>query len=323
MTTLVAVDIGGTHARFALATVGPDGISHAASVTLATGDHDGLPQAMAAFAATIGQPLPRRAAIAIAAPLGGDVVRMTNNRWTFAPATLAGDLGVDQLTLVNDFAAIAHAVTAAGPDDFAHVAGPDIPLPPQGAISLVGPGTGLGVACVHRQQGRVLVQATEGGHIGFAPSNPFEDALLARLRALHGRVSAERVCAGPGIAAIYAEVCAHAKAPTTHSTVRAIWDAALAETDPLAIAARQHFCAMLGAVAGDVALAHGAGAVVLAGGLGARLSPFLANSGFATAFCAKGRYIDLMAALPVRRITLPEPGLFGAAAAFFQQYGDQ
>ena len=101
---------------------------------------------------------------------------------------------------------------------------------------------------------------------------------------------------------------------------KTLWTRALAEDDPLLRGALDRFCRSLGSVAGDLALAHGPGSVVIAGGLGLRLAEFLPTSGFAERFCAKGRYEPLMATIPVRIITHPEPGLFGAAAAFAREH---
>ena len=157
----------------------------------------------------------------------------------------------------------------------------------------------------------------------FAPVDAVDDAILAALRSDHRRVSTERINSGPGIVPIYRTLCAlEGRAPQLEGD-RAIWGAALAGEDAMARAALQRFCMTLGSLAGDVALVHGASAVVLAGGLGARLGPLLAGSAFAERFRFKGRYDRLMADLPVRLITHPEPGLLGAVAAFRQKHGDK
>lgn len=318
---LVAVDIGGTHARFAIATVDNGAITLGEPVTLKTSEHVSLQTAWETFASQAGEPLPQAAAIAIAAPLAGPVVRMTNNSWVIDIATLGGQIGADKVTLVNDFEAVAHAVAQAPASDFEHIAGPDVPLPPSGTISVVGPGTGLGVAHFYRHAGSYHVQATEGGHLDFAPVDSVDDAILARLRAVHRRVSTERVNSGPGIVPIYQTLCAiEGRTPALEGD-RAIWQAAMAGEDSMAAAALDRFCMTLGTVAGDFALGHGAGAVVLAGGLGLRLRAHLPHSAFAARFCFKGRYEALMAGLPVKLIIQKEPGLFGAVAAFLQQHG--
>ena len=186
---LVTIDIGGTHARFALARSEAGRVSDLGeAVTLRTADHASFLTAWEAFASGVGQPLPRAAAIAIAGPVKGDVIRFTNNPWTIRPDRVAGELGVDALTLVNDFEAVAHAVAQAGPEHFLPLAGPEVPFPTTGTISVVGPGTGLGVAHLWRGAGGYRVQATEGGHLDFAPLDAIEDAILARLRKRYAAV---------------------------------------------------------------------------------------------------------------------------------------
>jgi glucokinase len=309
---IVAVDIGGTHARFAFAEMGQGRVSLGPETVLRTGDYAGLADAWRAFGAIAGRSLPPAAGIAIAAPVEGEAIKLTNNAWVIRPASLAAELGTERVSLVNDFAAVAHAVAACGDAQLRHLCGPDVPLPPSGVVSVVGPGTGLGVAQLVRGPGGDRVIATEGGHIGFAPTDAFEDALLARLRARHGRVSAERVVCGAGLAQIHA-VLTGADASEDD---RSLWQRALAGDDTDAGAALDRFCAILGSVAGDIALAQGANGVVIAGGLGLRLAERLPRSAFGERFRAKGRFKARMAALPVRLITHPQPGLLGAAAAF-------
>ena len=292
-----------------------------APVTLRTADHGSLQLAWEQFGRMAERPLPRAAALAIASPVGGEVIRLTNNPWVIRPDALAATLGLDRQLLVNDFGAVAHAVQHAPAEAFATVCGPDEPLPEQGVVTICGPGTGLGVAQLLRTDAGYHVIETEGGHIDFAPLDAVEDALISLLRTRFGRVSAERVCAGPGLAAIHDTLAAiEGRAVPPHDD-RTLWDAALAGEDALATAALDRFLLALGAVAGDLALAQGAGAVVIAGGLGLRLRDRLAASGFAERFATKGRFRPMMERMPVKLITLPEPGLFGAAAAFAQRFG--
>ena len=318
MTQLVAVDIGGTHARFALAEVA-DGkvVALGRETTLKTAEHASFETAWEAFGRAQAQPLPPAAAIAVAGPVQGEVIRFTNSPWTIRRAQVDARLGLERHVLVNDFAAVAHAVAQAGPEHFAHLCGPDVPLP-GGTISVVGPGTGLGVAHVWRGAEGYRVQASEGGHIDYAPTDAIEDAILARLRQRHRRVSVERVVAGPGLAEIYATLARLDDRAVRELEDTTLWALALGGEDPLAAAALERFCLALGGVAGDLALAQGAAATVIAGGLGLRLKDVLPRSGFAERYRAKGRFEALMAALPVKLITHPQPGLFGAAAAFAQ-----
>jgi glucokinase len=320
---LVAVDIGGTHARFAIATVADDGrIDLGAVETLHTEDHASFQTAWEDFRYRRGGTLPRAVGMAIAGPVGGEVIRFTNNPWIIRPALVREKLDVDRFTIVNDFEAVAHAVARAPDDQFLPLAGPDAPLGEKGTISVIGPGTGLGVAHLWRDgAGGYHVQATEGGHTDFAPLDLIEDAILARLRKRHNRVSVERVVAGPAISDIYQTLAAlEGRAVLVEDDI-AIWTRGTSGEDSLAAAAVDRFCLSLGSVAGDVALVQGGFAgVVIAGGLGLRIRDTLLKSGFAERFRAKGRFAELMAGIPVKLIVHPQPGLFGAAAAFVSEH---
>ncbi|MFC0202676.1 glucokinase [Novosphingobium soli] len=322
-TELVAVDIGGTHARFALASIADDGtITLGEPATLHTRDHGSFQLAWQAFREMNGGTLPQAVAFAVAGPVGGEVIKFTNNPWIIRPALIAEKLGATRHTIVNDFAAVAHAVARADESQFLHLTGPrEVPLPRSGTISVLGPGTGLGVAHLWRDgRGGYHVQATEGGHIDYAPLDLIEDAILARLRKRHNRVSVERVVSGPAIVDIYATLAAMEHRPVYERTDVEIWTAGISGEDSLAAAAVDRFCLALGAAAGDYALAHGAGGVVIAGGLGYRIRDTICSSGFAERFTAKGRFAGLMASLPVKLIIHPQPGLFGAAAAFAREH---
>ncbi|SFR83342.1 glucokinase [Sphingomonas jatrophae] len=321
MTEIVAADIGGTHARFAIAEVA-DGRVQALGepVTIRTADHASLQTAWEAFAARIDRPLPRAAGIAVATPVGAEVLKFTNNPWVIRPALIGERLGVDRYVLVNDFAAQAHAVAQLGDDQFRHLCGPDRARQADETISIVGPGTGLGVAQLLIRGTTYHVVPTEGGHIDFAPLDPLEDAILADLREQHRRVSVERIVAAPGIVPIYATLARLEGRAMPSLDDRALWTLALEGRDSLANAAMDRFCLSLGAVAGDIALAQGATSVVIAGGHGLRLADHLARSGFDQRFVAKGRFEAMMSRIPVRLLTHEQPGLYGAAAAFAQEH---
>jgi glucokinase len=317
MTEIVAIDIGGTHARFALAEVGEGRVVEMGEVcTLKTAEHASLQTAWEAFAAAVGRPLPRAAAIALAGPVQGEVLKLTNNPWVIRPALIPEKLGADRYSLVNDFGAVGHAVAQLSRDYFTHLCGPDRALPDEGLISIVGPGTGLGVAQLLRRGGRYDVIETEGGHIDFAPLDGLEDRILLELRQRHRRVSVERVASGMGLTNLYEALAAIEGRELRYRDEKALWAAATSGEDSLAAAAFDRFCLSLGAVAGDIALAQGAQAVVIGGGLGLRLAGHLPRSGFRDRFIAKGRFERRMDEMPVKIITHPQPGLFGAAAAF-------
>ena len=318
---VVAVDIGGTHARFAIAEVAAGRVVRLGeATTLKTAEHASFQTAWQAFGVQAGRELPRAAAIAVASPVGSDVIKLTNNPWIIRPALIPDRLQVDLLSLINDFGAVGHAVAQAPVSDFLHLAGPDQPFADRGVITVCGPGTGLGVAQVVCTDHGYHVLPTEGGHMDFAPLDDLEDAFLKHLRRTYTRVSVERIVAGPGIVGIYETLAEIEGRAVQRMDDKTIWQMALEGSDSLALAALDRFCLALGAVAGDLALAHGAMGVVIAGGLGLRLKDHFARSGFAQRFTAKGRFQSMMAAMPVKLIVHPQPGLYGAAAAFAQEH---
>jgi glucokinase len=319
--TIAAADIGGTHARFALAQIdGGRVVSLDEPVKLHTSEHGSFQLAWQEFGRRKGIELPTELAIAFAGPVGGEVLKLTNNPWVIRPYLMKERLGVDRFTIVNDFGAVAHAVATLPDDEFRAICGPDRPLPDEGVISIVGPGTGLGVAALLKKPDFHEVIETEGGHVDFAPLDKLEDRILSQLRRSFRRVSVERVASGRGLWNLYEALGAIEKQPLTFHDEKELWAAATAGTDSLANAALDRLCLTLGAVAGDMALAQGAVAVVIAGGVGLRLADHLPNSGFRDRFIAKGRFERRMDDMPVKLITYPEPGLFGAAAAFAREY---
>lgn len=318
---VVAVDIGGTHARFAIAEVeGGRVVALGEPCTLRTAEHASLQTAWEDFGAQVGRPLPRAAGIAIAGPVRGELLKLTNCPWIIRPALIPEKLGVDRYRLVNDFGAVSHAVAQVDDDSFRHICGPEVPLPQEGVISVVGPGTGLGVGQLLRRDGHYHVIETEGGHIDFAPLDGLEDGILAQMRKRYRRVSVERIASGPGLANIHDALAAIEHRSVESRDEKELWAVALAGEDSLAAAALDRFCLSLGAIAGDIALAQGARAVVIAGGLGLRLAEHLPRSGFAARFIAKGRFERRMDDMPVKLITHPQPGLLGAAAAFAREH---
>ncbi len=322
MTQIVATDIGGTHARFAFATIdGGRVVELGEPVTLKTSEHASFQTAWEEFGRRSGVALPDALSMAFAGPVGGELLKLTNNPWVIRPALMAEKLGVERFTVVNDFGAVAHAVANLDARAYSHLCGPERGLPETGVVTIVGPGTGLGVAALLRRgDGSYDVIETEGGHLDFAPLDPLEDRILAQLRKSFRRVSVERLISGRGLVNIYDALAAIENRAASIRDDKALWAAALDGADSLAAAALDHLCLSFGAVTGDLALAHGADAVVIGGGLGLRLSAYLPRSGFRDRFIAKGRFERRMDDLPVKLITYPEPGLFGAAAAFAREH---
>lgn len=321
MNDIIAVDVGGTNARFARATLGRDGVPALGKVRkYKVADHVSLADTWAAFAreeaADGAGDLPRSACIAFATAIGGEIIKLTNSNWVIRPATLAGELGLDHLRLINDFEAVAHAVSKLPPENLELLFGEDLPFPRDGAVTILGPGTGLGVGIIAYDDGIPHVLATEGGHLDFAPLDTVETRLLDYLRQKFVRVSTERIVSGPGLNNIYQGLSVQNQEKITLMNDADLWASALEGSVLLARTALDRLLLSYGSVAGDLALAHGPHAVVLAGGLTQRMRSHLLASGFHARFTAKGRFHGLMASIPIRLAIHEEIGLFGAAAAF-------
>ena len=321
MRKIAVADVGGTHARFAMAEIeGGRVVSLSEPVKLKTADHGSFQLAWEEFGRRDKIDLPDELALSFAGPVGGEVLKLTNNPWVIRPALMEERLGVRRFTIVNDFGAVAYAVATLPDEDFRRICGPDVPLPRLGVVSIVGPGTGLGVAALlHKKDGYDVIE-TEGGHVDFAPLDKLEDQILNELRRNFRRVSVERIASGRGLWNLYEALAAIESKPTTFHDDRELWTAALEGNDSLANAALDRFCLTLGSVAGDMALAQGANSVVIAGGIGLRVADYLPRSGFCDRFIAKGRFERRMDEMPVKLITYPEPGLYGAAAAFAKEH---
>jgi len=326
MTQIVVADIGGTHARFARARLEascPPVIETPRIYRVA--DYPSLSACWQRFARDDGYTaLPDRAAIAFAGPVTRETIRLTNSNWVIRRDHLARDLGLTQVQLVNDFEAVAHAVSRLSAEAMPALFGPDLPMPHSGTVTVIGPGTGLGVAMIAFSRGKTQIIATEGSHMDFPPLDALEDGVLASLRRKYLRVSNERIISGPGLNNLYAALAEAGGGRVEILPDADLWGAALDGSNRLAREALHRFCLSLGAVAGDLALAHGAHSVVLAGGLMQRLRDFLVSeSGFHGRFTAKGRSADLMRAIPVRLATLPDIGLLGAATAWRNMQPDE
>ena len=305
-------DIGATNARFGL--MSPAGaVLH--SSTFAGADFATITDAIAAY---LGQasslPRPRIGCLAIAAPVSGDQIRMTNHPWSFSLAALRGQLGFERLEIINDFTAVALALPRLGPDDRMPVGGG---MPIDGRpIAVLGPGSGLGASGLIPAGPRWSPLTGEGGHVTMAAVIARENGVLDWMRRHFDHVSAERCLSGPGLVNLYNALAALDGVPAAPYTAAQITDPATAARDPLCREATAMFCAMLGTVAGDLALTLGAqGGVYIAGGIMPRLGARFVESGFRARFEAKGRLSPYVAAIPTYVVTHPLPAFLGCAAA--------
>lgn len=324
---VLVADIGGTNARFALADVDRHDGSRPRlhdERKLSGDQFASLQHAIRHYIAGIGKHPPiRRAAIAVASPVTGDEIRLTNRSWSFSQVELRQELALDELRVLNDFGAAARAIPVLRDDEklVLHQGDDNRPLPP---ISVIGPGTGMGVALITEfGADRWHVIETEGGHVSYAPQGSEEEQIHEWLLARHDRVSIERVLSGDGLSRIHAalEGRSPSKKATPNSTLADpawIVAQALAGEDVIARRALARFCAILGSFAGDCALIHGARTVAIAGGMTPRFASFLRASAFVERFLDKGRFAAWMERVRVALVTHPEPGLLGAAMALQQ-----
>ena len=309
--TWLVGDIGGTNARFGL--VSPDRKilqwrSYAVEHYPAIGD------AVAEYLASRGDlPMPRQGAIAIASPITGDRVAMTNHPWSFSIAALKAQLGFDRLEVINDFTALALALPHLGSDDRMAIGeGAQVPGAP---LAVLGPGSGLGVSgLVACGRGWVALTA-EGGHATMAPATNRESAVLDHMRRRFDHVSAERVLSGPGLVNLYNTLAEIDGVLSRGYTAAQITDLGTRGEDSLCAESTTMFCAMLGTMAGNLALTLGArGGVYIGGGIVPRLGRFFADSPFRARFQAKGRFEPYLAAIPTYVVTHPLPAFLGCAA---------
>ena len=305
-------DIGGTNARLALAAPGTtDPIAERRYATADFGDFESV---VAAFLAETKATI-TAGCLAVAGPISDDgrSAKLTNLPWTIDVDALAARFHLGHLTLANDFAAAAIGVTVAPAETLVPLQDGE-PLG-QAPKLVIGAGTGLGMATLVRHGDAWRVLAGEGGHVAFAPLDEDQDRILHALRAEHGRVTAERVISGPGLAAIH-RILAGANLDPAEITRRALLEADAAALDSLDV-----FLSAYGAFAGDMAMAVMArGGVYLAGGIAAKLLPILPASPFLIAFNAKAEHAGLVRRMPVAVVTDPSLGLRGAACLITPTY---
>ena len=306
-------DIGGTHARWAWQDAGDPAPGRI--VVHRCVEHASLLDSARRYLDEQGLGEPAAAAVGVATPVTGDEVRMTNHPWAFSISALQRALGVGRLVVINDFTALALSVPALGADDLRALGGGSAAL--DGAIAVIGPGTGLGVSgLVPDGRGDWVPLAGEGGHVTLAAADDVDAALLARLRARFGHVSAERVVSGPGLAAVYAVLCERDGATVHLADAPAIAAAAGDGSDARAVEAVHRFTGFLGNVAGNLALTLGArGGVYLGGGVVPRLGRAFDAAWFRRRFEDKGRFAGYLREIPTWLITAATPALLGASRA--------
>lgn len=316
---LLAGDIGGTKTWLRLGFERGGRVETVRDGLYRNGDYAGLGAVVGDFLKEGSDP-PATACFAVAGPVAGRRVRLTNLPWEIDADAVAAEFGIARVRLVNDFEAVGHGIGALAQDDLLTLQAGD---PVDGAVrAVIGAGTGLGMAMLVPDGARWRVLPSEGGHADFGPGDERQIGLLRFLADRFGHVSWERVVSGPGLVALY-EYLRHGSPDRETAELREAartGDAAAAISrfagsgDALCAEALDLFVAAYGAAAGNLALVSLArGGVFVAGGIAARITERLAEGGFLRAFLAKGRYEDLLRRIPLHVVTNPRVGLMGAA----------
>lgn len=317
-TGVLLADIGGTNARFAMAGDGIDDAPLALDTVreFAVADFPSLADAARHYLQLIERQA-NRGVFAVAGRVDGDEARITNHPWVISRTRTSAMLGFDSLALINDFAAQAMAITLLHADDVTMIGGASW-APERSAdhrtYAVIGPGTGLGAGGLMIREGRPHPLESEGGHTSFPPGTPEEILILERLSAQFGRVSNERLICGPGLVNIHralSEIAGEDPGPMSPADVTR----RAAEGDARCMRTLDVYCAVFGAIAGDLVLTLGAwDGVFLTGGLVPRILPALQHSGFRQRFEHKGRFSAAMSRVPTVAVLHPQAGLLGAAA---------
>ena len=308
-------DIGGTYARF---TVETSSGQFERTASLRCADHADFHAAVSSYLSTLPSMVVRHAAIAIANPVEGDQVRMTNYHWRFSIEEMRERLGLETLVVVNDFTALAMALPRLMPSERRQVGGGE--ARERSVVGLIGAGSGLGVSgLIPAGEGWVAL-GTEGGHASFAPRDEREIGILRYALTEFSHVSFERLLSGPGLELIHRALMHRDGQPAQALGAPDITRLALDGTDPLCAETLEVFCTMLGTAAANLAVTQGAmGGIFIGGGIVPRLGSYFDRSPFRARFEDKGRFSDYLKAIPTYVITAEHATLMGASTVLSGQ----
>ncbi|ACR13360.1 glucokinase [Teredinibacter turnerae] len=309
----IVADIGGTNARFALVTGTENGQFVIENIQILNGaEYEGFADALRAYMDSLGSLKPFSACVAIAGPIAGDSVQMTNLSWSFTQSGIRKAFGFEKFAVINDFGALAVATSALNPTDLVSVKGGS--RNPEGNKAIMGPGTGLGVAGLAYTGSNWLPIPSEGGHVNIAPASALECEVIKAAIATHGHVSAETFISGPGLVNLYRALCEVNGVSPRELQPKDITADAMSAADQTCVYTLNLFCSFLGTVAGNLALTYGAsGGVYLAGGILPRMLDFLKDSDFKSRFSNKGVMSHYVDDIPVDIIAHPQTAFLGAA----------
>lgn len=299
--TVLVADIGGTTTR--IARTGADGVPFDIRIE-ANVSYGSLEELLRNYLAAVGGPAPRAAVLAVAGPVDGDAVRLTNASWAFSSAALAAEFGFAELKVINDFAALAHGVPRLSREDLCEVGvGRAVPGAP---IVVCGPGTGFGTALILPRDGGYEVRASEAGHMRLGAVTADEARVLAHLVRDLGAVSIDKVLSGSGLARLHTILSG--EEASSHAIIRAALVGQERERNSCFV-----FLRLLGRILGDLVLAFDAkGGAYVAGGIGQAMAGLFADSPFRAAFEDHPPYSDRLSLVPVHVVLHATPGLLGA-----------
>jgi len=323
---ILVADIGGTHARFAFADAEAGVGTLTTPFVLETISFNTFEDALQEVLDETGHPLISAAAICGAGPVavgpGGACIDMTNCPWALSEAAMVAKLGTSSVALVNDFAAVAHALPLLEPDDLRQIGGGVRDV--RGPMAVLGAGTGLGVAGLvpDREGGYALIDG-EGGHVDIAPANARELAIFERLLERHGVVDAETILSGEGIETLHDVLCELEGAALEKVGAAEIAARAATGGEPISTETIACFTTWLGAAAANVALTMGAtGGIYIAGGIVPRWGGLFDGTDFRVRFEARGKMRAYLETIPTYVVTAPDPalkGLFDIGANLLRQ----
>jgi len=312
--SLLIGDIGGTHARFAIADETAPGFSEES--TLQCADFESPEAAIRRYLDNVSAPAPGVICLAAAGPIVNGTVSLTNSPWSISADELAADFSTDAIQLLNDFEAVAYSIPFLGSDDCLPIGLPDShSLDESGyTVGILGPGTGLGKAGLVKHGGELVTLSGEAGHTGFAPETQVQLDILTMLRERFDRVSTEHIVSGPGIENIYWALARIHGDERPQLSAADIFARANENSESISSEAVQVFFEVLGQVAGDLAMSLGANdGIYIAGGIAQRYPELLANSRFRNGFESKGPHRSIMERIQTQLIVYPQPGLLGAS----------
>lgn len=315
----LVADIGGTNARFGLVD-GPDNLPYQVE-SYRCCDFKDLYSAVDAYIKSLSMPGPSQAVFSLATSIDSDQLSMTNNSWSFSVRNLCKSLDFNSLKVINDFTALSLALPGLKEDDYRQLGGGSSKADQPRAI--IGPGTGLGISAIIKVGSQWWPIQGEGGHVSYGPLDTNEAEVVNVIRRQFGHVSAERLVSGPGILLLYRTICGLENQPIIATSPQEITSMALQKKCPVAERTLSMFCAILGSVAGNLALTLGAkGGVYVGGGIPPQLGQYFVQSDFRKRFEQHGRFTQYLEKIPTYVLQSTHLALKGAALALMPEYSD-